>query len=122
MVYGSFVRAVRLSRGMTQRQLAEVSGVLASNISAIEHDRRMPSADTLNRLLVACGYELAAAAGAKVIYCDLPRAGWFPDEDLPAPDPGDPPDEAPSLPPSASLEERVRHITAVLDAVDATRR
>ena len=121
-MYGAFVRAVRESRGMTQRQLAEVSGVRASNISAIEHDRRMPTADTLNRLLVSCGYELAAVAGPKVLYCDLPRAGWFPDEDLPPSDPGDPPDEAPALGPDASMEERVRHITAVLDAVDATRR
>jgi hypothetical protein len=30
-------------------------------------------------------------------------------------------DEAPALDPSASIDERVRVVTAVLDAVDATR-
>ncbi|MGI8984789.1 MAG: helix-turn-helix domain-containing protein [Acidimicrobiales bacterium] len=120
-MYGTFVRAVRKARGLTQRQLADVSGVRASNISAVENDRRVPSADTLNRLLVGCGFELAAAAGDRIVYCPLPVAGWFPDEDLPSRDPGDPADEAPALDRSASVEERVRAVTAVLDAVDATR-
>jgi transcriptional regulator with XRE-family HTH domain len=98
-----------------------VSGVRASNISAIENDHRLPSVDTLNRLLIACGFELAATAGNRVIHCPLPHAGWFPDEDLPPRDDGDPMDEAPALDPSASIDERVRVVTAVLDEVDATR-
>ena len=39
-MYGSFIRAVRLSRGMTQRELAEIAGVRQSNVSAIENERR----------------------------------------------------------------------------------
>lgn len=121
-MYGSFVRAAREARSLTQRELAEVSGVRQPNLSAIENDRRTPSADTLNRLLVACGFELAAVAGDRVVYCPLPRAGWFPDEDLPARTPSDPPDEAPALDPSASIEERARVVTAVLEAAQAARR
>lgn len=121
-VYGSFVRAVRQARGLTQRELAEISGVHQSNLSAIESGRRLPSADTLNRLLVACGFELSATAGSTTIYCPLPGAGWFPDEDVPPPLPGDPPDEAPALGPDASMEERVRAITATLAAAEATAR
>jgi transcriptional regulator with XRE-family HTH domain len=117
-VYGAFVRAVREARGLTQHDVAATSGVAQSNISAIENGHRIPSADTLNRLVVACGFELAATAGDLTIYCPLPPE----DHSWPARVPGDPPDERPSLAAGASAEERARVLTAVLDAVDATRR
>jgi transcriptional regulator with XRE-family HTH domain len=121
-VYGSFVRAAREARGLTQHDLAVTSGVVQSNISAIENGRRIPSADTLNRLLVACGFELAATSGDRAIYCPLPRGGAFQEDDpWPGGAPGDPPDERPTLAAGASAEERARVLTAVLDAVDATR-
>jgi len=116
-VYGTFVRAAREARGLTQRDLAVISGVLQSNISAIENGRRIPSADTLNRLLVACGFELAARSAGVTIYCPLPD-----DDPWPAAAAGDPADERPTVPAGASAEERARVLTAVLDAVDATRR
>ncbi|MGI9032974.1 MAG: helix-turn-helix domain-containing protein [Acidimicrobiales bacterium] len=121
-MYGTFLRAVREVRSLTQRELADVSGVRQSNISAIENGRRVPSADTLNRLVVACGFELTATAGSRTVHCPLPHGGWFPDEDLPPRLPTDPPDSPPGLVPAASMEERVRVITALLDAADATLR
>jgi len=117
-VYGSFVRTVRESRRLTQGQLAEISGIRQANISAIENGRRTPSADTLNRLLVACGYELAAVAGSRVIGCPLPKAGWFPDEERPEGLPDDPRDDAVSVDPSEGAG-RAGLVMAVLDAVDA---
>lgn len=121
-MYGTFVRSAREARSLTQRDLAEISGVRQSNISAIESGRRVPSAETLNRLLVACGFELTATAGGRTIYCPIPRGNWFPDDDLPTRSPEDPPDERPTIDPDASIDDRVRMITAVLDAVDATSR
>lgn len=115
-MYGSFVVAVREARGLTQAQLAEVSGLSQPNLSAIEHDRRVPSADTLNRIVVSCGFELAAVAGGATVFCPLPRGGWFPDEDDPGPVEGDPPDEAPALRPGAPIGERLRVIEAALEA------
>lgn len=117
-MYGAFVRSIRLARGMSQNELAAVSGIPQPNISAIEHDRRLPSADSLNRLLVACGFELAAVAGERRIHCPLPEVGWFPDEGLPLPDPHDPPDEEPTVGPGTPIEDRLRVITAVLEAAD----
>lgn len=117
-MYGTFVRTARRSRQLSQRQLAEISGIRQANISAIENGRRMPSADTLNRLLVACGYELVATAGRRVIGCPLPSVGWFPDGDLPPQLPDDPPDEAAVIPTSTTVEARARVVAAVLDAVD----
>jgi transcriptional regulator with XRE-family HTH domain len=114
-VYGTFVRSVRTSRRLSQRQLAEISGVRQANISAIENGRRLPSADTLNRLLVACGYELSATAGERVIACGLPAAGWFPDQDQPPALPEDPPD----MPTATTGAQRAAALAAVLDAVDA---
>jgi transcriptional regulator with XRE-family HTH domain len=61
------LRQARLSRGLTQTQLAAISGVEQANISAIERGRRTPSAITARRLLAACGYELLAVAGPRVI-------------------------------------------------------
>jgi len=117
-MYGDFIRSLRIARGMSQNDLAEVSGIPQPNISAIERDRRLPSIDSLNRLLVACGFELAAVAGEKVIHCPLPEVGWFPDEGLPGPDPDDPGDETPVVGPDTPMEQRVRVITAVLEAAD----
>lgn len=121
-MYGAFVKAVREARGLTQHDLALVSGVGQSNISAIENGRRIPSADTLNRLLAGCGFELTATAGERTIFCALPSGGTFPAEDpTGGPLPGDPPDERPTVAAGASPAERARMVTAVLDAVDATR-
>lgn len=112
---GAFIREIRSSRGMTQQELAEVSGIDQPNLSAYETGRRVPTADTLNRLVVSCGYRLAAVAGDARISCDLPRVGWFPDEDVPPRLPDDPPDEAPVVGPDTPLDERVRVLRAVLD-------
>jgi transcriptional regulator with XRE-family HTH domain len=101
---------------MTQRDLAEVSGVAQTNISAIENGRRIPSADTLNRLLVSCGFQLSATAGDRAVYCGIPGDLWS--RRLP----GDPPDERPALSAGASPAQRAEVLAAVLDAVDATRR
>lgn len=101
---------------MTQAELSEISGISQPNLSAFENDRRQPTIDTLARLLCACGYELAAVAGERVVYAPLPRAGWFPDDDLPPALSDDPPDEPPLVGPDTSIEDRVRMITAVLDA------
>lgn len=117
-MYGAFIRSLRTARGMSQSDLAEVSGIPQPNISAIERDRRLPSIDSLNRLIVACGFELAAVAGEKVVHCPLPEVGWFPDEGLPGPEPGDPGDEAPVVGRDTPMEERVRVVTAALEAAD----
>ncbi len=117
-MYGDLVRSAREHRALSQAELAEVSGVSQPNISAIERDRRLPSADTLNRLLVACGFQLAAVAGGRILRAPLPRAGWFPDEDLPVAAPDDPADEAPLTDASTSMEERLRLLDAALELAD----
>lgn len=121
-MYGDFIRAVRAARRLSQSELADISGVRQSNISAIETGRRLPSADTLNRLLVACGFELSATAGDRTIYCRLPRAGWFPDEDLPDSSADDPIDERPSVDAGVLIDDRTAIVTAVLDAAGAAGR
>jgi transcriptional regulator with XRE-family HTH domain len=118
LVYGAFIRRLRRSRGMSQAELAAVAGISQPNISAMENDRRLPSAESLNRLVGACGYELAAVAGDAVIHFPLPEVGWFPDEGLPPSVPGDPVDESPAIGPAATVEERLRAIEAVLELAD----
>ena len=119
-MYGAFLRRVRESRHLSQRQLAEIVGISQPNLSAYERDRRVPSADTLNRLVVACGYKLVAQAGARSLPCPLPHAGWFPDEDDPPRLPSDPADEAPIVDVNTPIEERATLIIAVLELASAT--
>ena len=121
-MYGAFIHRVRASRGLSQNQVADIAGLSQPSLSAYEHDRRVPTADTLNRILVACGYQLTATAGSTTIACPLPRVGWFPDEDVPGPLPGDPGDERPTVDSSTPLDERVEIITAVLEQASATSR
>jgi transcriptional regulator with XRE-family HTH domain len=120
-MYGRFLREVRQSRELTQLQLSEIVGISQSNISAYESDRRIPSADSLNKIVVACGYVLAAKAGTSVITCDLPKVGWFTDDDTPARDPGDPPESGLPMPHDAPMADRVERIRAVLALADHIR-
>lgn len=53
-----WVNGARRSAGLTQRQLAGRSGVPQPTIARIESGKQMPRADTLDRLLRACGWEL----------------------------------------------------------------
>jgi len=53
-----WVNGARRSAGLTQRGLAERSGVPQPTIARIESGKQMPRADTLDRLLRASGWEL----------------------------------------------------------------
>ena len=50
---GSLLRGCRLKHGMTQRQLAKVSGISYATISEYEHDRRKITPLAARRLAVA---------------------------------------------------------------------
>ena len=117
--YGPFLRQVRRSRQLTQAQLAEVSGISQPNISAYENDRRAPTIDVLNRILVACGYQLVADGGSREVRCPFPKVGWFPDEDHPPRLPDDPPDEPWSELRHPSAAESGRAMADLLDVADA---
>jgi transcriptional regulator with XRE-family HTH domain len=108
-MYGTVVRRAREARGLTQTQLAEISGIEQSNISAIENNRRQPSAATLHQLLLACGFEVLAAAG-----------------DLVVPFPASPDDVrgdvATDAPVPRNAAERNRMLMAALRASEATLR
>ncbi len=120
-MYGSFLKQVRTSRGMTQAQLAANVGISQPNLSAYENDRRMPSLDIANRILVACGYELVADGGSRRIDAPLPKAGWFPDDDVPPRLPDDPDDEEPTIDASTSAEERASLFVSMVELADAIR-
>jgi transcriptional regulator with XRE-family HTH domain len=74
-MYGAFIRQARVSRGLTQVELAQIVGIEQPNLSAYENDRQMPSADVLNRILMGCGYLLEATAGERRLVCPLPGSG-----------------------------------------------
>ncbi|MBA2607773.1 MAG: helix-turn-helix transcriptional regulator [Actinobacteria bacterium] len=92
-------------------QLAEISGVEQTNISAIETGRRQPSASTLHQLLMSCGYEVVARAGDKII--PLPASP----DDLPG-------DVAESPAVTADTDDRTRALmfAALVDLAAAMQR
>lgn len=55
---GSELQTLRVQKGMSQRELAEASGVHYSNIAKIENGRYNVSVDILGKVADALGYKL----------------------------------------------------------------
>ena len=55
------LRGVRWHRSLSQRELAELSGMPQSTISRIEAGRIQPRFDTLNKIVNSCGYTVFVA-------------------------------------------------------------
>ena len=58
MDYGARLREARRARGLTQRELADLSGIAQPMIARLERGVGSPRVDTLERLLAACGHSL----------------------------------------------------------------
>jgi transcriptional regulator with XRE-family HTH domain len=58
---GSLLRRVREASGLTQEEMARRAATSRPTLSAYEHGRKSPSADTLERLVAAAGFELDVA-------------------------------------------------------------
>jgi len=67
------IRAARLDAGLTQTQLAERCGTSQATLSAYEHGRKTPSAETLSRILAAVGVRLATEPASRPVL--TPGAG-----------------------------------------------
>jgi transcriptional regulator with XRE-family HTH domain len=61
MTAASRVNQARRAAGISQRELSRRTGVPQSAIARIERGQQIPRADTLDRLLAACGFELRLA-------------------------------------------------------------
>lgn len=55
---GHFLVQARRRHGLSQREIAELTGMTQANISRIERDKVSPSLSTLNRILEAMGETL----------------------------------------------------------------
>lgn len=55
---GELLRGARLAAGVSQQELAERAGTSRPTLSAYEHGRKVPSVDTLQRLLLELGQGL----------------------------------------------------------------
>ncbi len=55
---GEYVNQARRAAGLSQRELSRRTGVPQSAIARIERGQQVPRADTLEKLLKACGFEL----------------------------------------------------------------
>jgi len=120
-MYGAFLRGLRASRGMTQGELSEVAGIAVPNLSAYENDRQVPGVDVLNRIAVACGYQLVAVAGDESIKVPLAKGGWTPVESWPDRHPDDPPESGAPLPFDAPIDDRLEAIERALGITDMLR-
>lgn len=105
----------RRARGLSQTDLARISGIEQANISAIERGHRVPGTATLHRLLHSCGFELTAVAGHRVMALPPPDADDFFDALLDPSSAAEPPVVRPSTP----MATRVQVLTAALDAAEA---
>lgn len=55
---GLMIYDARVSVGLTQRKLAKIAGVAETSVNNWENGKICPSADKLDKVLRACGYEL----------------------------------------------------------------
>jgi transcriptional regulator with XRE-family HTH domain len=73
------LRAARRSAGLTQAELARRAGTSQATVSAYEHGRKLPSVETLGRLLAAAGARLAVVPASSPVVrpsrTQLARAG-----------------------------------------------
>ena len=73
------IRGARGRAGLTQTELARRAGTSQATISAYEHGRKVPSVETLDRLLAATGTRLttvpASAPVVRPTRAQLARAG-----------------------------------------------
>ena len=58
MSAATYLNQARRAAGFSQRELSRRAGVPQSAIARIERGQQVPRADTLERLLEACGFEL----------------------------------------------------------------
>ena len=61
------LRRARLAAGLTQAELAARSATSQATLSAYESGVKVPSADTLARVLAASGHELTASGGKRPV-------------------------------------------------------
>jgi len=62
----SVVRDLRLRAGLTQKLLADLSGITAQTISRYETGRRNPTLTTLDRLAAAVGLDVIVSFARRV--------------------------------------------------------
>ena len=55
---GSFIAALRKANGLTQKELAEKTGIRQSNLSRIESGTCSPTVETLSRIATGLGKQL----------------------------------------------------------------
>ena len=67
MTRGEIMRMWREKRGLTQYELAELSGVTQRTICALEHDRNNGSVTTVELLADALGLSIDEYVGHKVV-------------------------------------------------------
>lgn len=91
MLASTLLRDARRSAGLTQAELARLSGTSQATLSAYEHGRKVPSASTLGRVLGAAGHRLTTTPATRRVV--------FPSPDL--------------------LAERGRILAEVLDLAEA---
>jgi transcriptional regulator with XRE-family HTH domain len=120
-MYGSFIKRVRQSAGLTQLELSEIVGIGQPNLSAYENDRQMPSADTLNRILAGAGFLMEATAGERRIICPLPKNGWSADEDLRFEEESESPDQLKVSEPHHDDDVAAAKLEQVLSLADSIR-
>ena len=62
---GLMIYDARTSVGLTQKKLAKIAGVSETSINTWETAKKCPTADKLDKVLRACGYELTVKKRGK---------------------------------------------------------
>jgi len=79
--WSRLLQLARQDSGVSQLELARRAGTSRPTLSAYEHGRKAPTADTLERLLAAAGFRIAAAplVSWREVSLGRGRSCWVPD-------------------------------------------
>jgi transcriptional regulator with XRE-family HTH domain len=73
MTLGKRIKATRIEKGYTQKELAVFAGILQKNLSTYENDLVMPSADTLHKISIALKTSMDYLLGSPFVELNNPE-------------------------------------------------
>jgi transcriptional regulator with XRE-family HTH domain len=72
MTLGENIKAARIKKGYSQKDLAEVSGVPQKNVSTYENDKVMPGADAFHKIAIALETSMDSLLGSPSVELNNP--------------------------------------------------
>ncbi len=72
MTLGENIKAARIKKGYTQKDLSEAAGILQKNLSTYENNKVMPGADAFHKIAIALETSMDSLLGSPSVELNNP--------------------------------------------------